>query len=76
MGHDELNLPLRTSIRDISFFNDEDKLTCCCTKEGQLLLYDERAQRRPICKYVETKASYTCLTTTYREMLVIDGVCR
>ena len=67
MGHDELNLPIPTSIKDISFFSCDDKLNACVTKEGQVLLYDERVQRRPIVKYVELKASYTTISTTYRE---------
>lgn len=54
-------------MRGISFFPLEDKLSSCATKEGHVLLYDERAQRRPVVKFKEPKASYTCICYAHRE---------
>lgn len=67
MGHDELNLPIPTSVRGITFLSD---LAACATKEGQVLVYDERAQRRPVVKFAEDKASYSTIAATYRERLI------
>lgn len=71
MGHDFLNLPIKTSIRGICFIPEEQNVCCCATKEGSVLLYDDRAQRRPVSKYCEPKASFTCLSTSYRERYII-----
>ncbi|CAG9859512.1 unnamed protein product [Phyllotreta striolata] len=73
MGHDNLNLPIPTSIRGITFLPDEPNLGCCCTKEGHVLLYDERIQRRPVVKFIETKASYTTISSAYRERQCLVG---
>lgn len=62
-----LNLPIPTTVRSIAFLPDNDNLSVCCTKEGQVLLYDDKAQRRPVVKFVEPKASYTTLTVTNRD---------
>ncbi|XP_044745544.1 WD repeat-containing protein 74 [Coccinella septempunctata] len=73
MGHDFLNLPIKTSIRGITFIPEEQNTCCCSTKEGHVLLYDDRAQRRPVCKFLEPKASFTCITTAYRERNILAG---
>lgn len=62
-----LNLPIPTSIRDIAFLPEVENLSACCTKEGHVLLYDPRAQRKPIMKFFEKQASYTTMTTVFRE---------
>lgn len=62
-----LNLPISTSVRSIAFLSESDHLGVCCTKEGQVLLYDDKVQRRPVIKFVEKKASFTTITTTNRE---------
>lgn len=67
MGHDTLNLPIPTSVRGITFFQENESLSACCTKEGHVLLYDDRAQRRPTIKFFEKQASYTVIATTNRE---------
>ncbi|CAG9820332.1 unnamed protein product [Phaedon cochleariae] len=76
LGHDKLNLPIPTSIRGITFFPAEPTLSCSCTKEGHVLLYDDRAQRRPTIKYLETKASYTCIAHSYRDRQCLVGTTR
>lgn len=67
MGHDFLNLPIPTSVRGIAFIPNEEHLSSCVTKEGHVLLYDDRAQRRPVVKFQEPKASYTTITPAYRD---------
>lgn len=67
MGHDDLNLSIPTSIRGLCFYPNENNLISCVTKEGYVLLYDDRVQRRPITKFFESKASYTSVACTYRE---------
>lgn len=76
LGHDHLQLPIPTSVRGITFFNDSPSLAACCTKEGHVLLYDDRAQRRPVVTFLEPKASYTTISTAYRETQVLVGTCR
>ncbi|KAG5899141.1 hypothetical protein JTB14_027334 [Gonioctena quinquepunctata] len=76
LGHDYLNLPIPTSVRGITFFTDTPNLSACCTKEGHVLLYDDRAQRRPIMKFLEKKASYTCITSAHRERQCLVGTTR
>ncbi|CAG9762083.1 unnamed protein product [Ceutorhynchus assimilis] len=73
LGHDHLQLPIPTSIRDITFFNQEPNLGACCTKEGHVLLYDDRAQRRPTVKFQEEKASYTTISTVFGAQQVCVG---
>lgn len=73
MGHDNLNLPIPTNIRGISFLDLDGRLPSCCTKEGHVLLYDERAQRRPVSKFVEVKASYTAIAHTFKEKQCLVG---
>lgn len=73
LGHDELQLPIATSVRGISFFLNESNLAGCCTKEGHVLLYDDRAQRRPVVKFYEKQASYTAISTAHRERQVLLG---
>ncbi|XP_045474850.1 WD repeat-containing protein 74 [Harmonia axyridis] len=73
MGHDHLNLPIKTSVRGITFIPGEPSLCCCATKEGHVLIYDERAQRRPVCKFLEPKASFSSITTAYRERNILAG---
>lgn len=75
LGHDELNLPIPTSIRGISFF-EEESLSACATREGHVLLYDERAQRKPVVKFLEKKASYTTISPAYRERQCVVGTTR
>lgn len=65
-----LNLPIPTSVRSITFLTENEHLSVCCTKEGQVLLYDDKAQRRPVIKVEEKKASYTSISTTNRERYV------
>jgi ribosome biogenesis protein NSA1 len=76
LGHDELNLPIPTSIRGITSFPENEKLNACATKEGHVLLYDEKAQRRPVVKFFEKKASYTCISSAYRERQCLVGTTR
>ncbi|XP_044265900.1 WD repeat-containing protein 74 [Tribolium madens] len=76
LGHDELNLPIPTSIRGITCLPENEKINACATKEGHVLLYDERAQRRPVVKFLEKKASYTCISTAYRERQCLVGTTR
>lgn len=38
-----------------------------------VLVYDERAQRRPVVKYVEPKASFTVISSSYRDKQVLVG---
>lgn len=71
LGHDELNLPIPTSVRSISSVSEN--LYACATKEGHILLYDEKAQRRPVVKFLEKKASYTCITRAYGERQCLVG---
>lgn len=66
-----LNLPIPTSVRSIAFVPENEHLTACCTKEGQVLLYDDKVQRRPVIKYVEKKASFTDIATTHRERYIL-----
>lgn len=66
-GHDMLNLPIPTSVRSVAFISENDHLNVCCTKEGQVLLYDDKVQRRPVIKFEEKKASYTTISVTNRE---------
>lgn len=73
LGHDELELPIPTSVRGISFFPNENNLAACCTKEGYVLLYDERTQRKPTIKFHEKKASYTTISTACRDRQVLVG---
>jgi len=73
MGHDELNLPIPTSVRGICFFLNENNLVSCATKEGHVLLYDDRAQRRPVTKFLEPKASYSAISTAYKERQCVVG---
>ncbi|XP_076260384.1 WD repeat domain 74 lethal (2) k09848 [Rhynchophorus ferrugineus] len=73
LSHDELQLPIPTSVRGISFFPNEPQLASCCTKEGHILLYDERAQRKPVVKFLEKQASYTCISCGYRERQILAG---
>ncbi|GJQ76322.1 hypothetical protein Trydic_g2045 [Trypoxylus dichotomus] len=73
MGHDNLNLPIPTTIRGISFLGTNGNLPSCCTKEGHVLLYDERAQRRPTCKFTELKASFTAIANACREYQCLVG---
>lgn len=67
MGHDELNLPIPTTVRGICFDAQNSSLCQCVTKEGAVLLYDHRAQRRPVKKYNEPKASFTTIATTHQD---------
>ncbi|KAF5305114.1 hypothetical protein FQA39_LY09376 [Lamprigera yunnana] len=76
MGHDELNLPIPTSVRGISFFLNENNLVSCATKEGHVLLYDEKAQRRPVAKFLEPKASYTAIACAYSDRQCVVGTTR
>ncbi|KAF5307493.1 hypothetical protein FQR65_LT06848 [Abscondita terminalis] len=76
MGHDELNLPIPTSIRGICFFMNENNLVCCATKEGHVLLYDERKQRRPVAKFLEPKASYSAIACAYKDRQCVVGTTR
>ncbi|XP_074039706.1 WD repeat domain 74 lethal (2) k09848 [Leptinotarsa decemlineata] len=76
LGHDYLDLPIPTSVRGISFFNESPHLSACCTKEGHVLLYDDRVQRRPVVKFLEKKASYTCISSTHRERQCLVGTTR
>lgn len=62
-----LNLPIPTSVRGITFFPEDSYLSVCATKEGHVLLYDDRAQRRPVVTFLEKKASYTTIACAYRE---------
>lgn len=62
-----LNLPIPTSVRSIAFVGENEHLSVCCTKEGQLLLFDDQVQRRPVVKFTEKKASYTTVSMTHRE---------
>ncbi|RZC36817.1 WD repeat-containing protein 74 [Asbolus verrucosus] len=73
LGHDELNLPIPTSVRGIASVPENEKLNACATKEGHVLLYDERAQRRPVVKFFEKKASYTCIASAFRERQCLVG---
>lgn len=65
-----LNLPIPTSVRGITFFTEDTYLSACATKEGYVLLYDDRAQRRPVVKFMEKKASYTTISFAYRERYI------
>lgn len=65
-----LNLQIPTCVRSIAFLADNEHLSVCCTKEGQLLLYDDQVQRRPVVKFTEKKASYTTVATTHRERYI------
>ncbi|KAK4883836.1 hypothetical protein RN001_000107 [Aquatica leii] len=76
MGHDELNLPIPTSVRGICFFLNENNLVSCATKEGHVLLYDERKQRRPVAKFLEPKASYTAIACAYKDRQCVVGTTR
>lgn len=76
LGHDSLNLPIPTSVRGITFLSEDPHLTYCCTKEGHVLLYDDRTQRRPVVKFLETKASYTTIASAYRERQCLVGTTR
>ncbi|XP_057662034.1 WD repeat-containing protein 74 [Diorhabda carinulata] len=76
LGHDSLNLPIPTSVRGIMFSSEDPHLSYCCTKEGHVLLYDDRAQRRPVVKFLETKASYTTIASSYRERQCLVGTTR
>lgn len=73
LGHDQLQLPIPTSVKGITFFHNEDKLAACCTKEGHVLLYDIRVQRKPVVKFLEKKASYTTISPAYRDRQVLLG---
>ncbi|XP_050312759.1 WD repeat-containing protein 74 [Anthonomus grandis grandis] len=73
LGHDHLQLPIPTSVRGIAFFNHEPSLVACCTKEGHVLLYDERAQRKPTIKFHEEKASYSSISSTFKDTQVFVG---
>lgn len=70
-----LNLPISTSVKSIAFLPDNENVCVCCTKEGQVLLYDEKTQRRPVIKFEEKKASYTTITATNRDryVLLVNG---
>ncbi|KAJ8924079.1 hypothetical protein NQ315_006860 [Exocentrus adspersus] len=76
LGHDMLNLPIPTSLRGIVFFPGDSHLSGCATKEGHVLLYDDRAQRRPIVKFFEKKASYSAISCAYRERQCLVGTTR
>ncbi|XP_018320207.1 WD repeat-containing protein 74 [Agrilus planipennis] len=73
LAHDNLNLPIPTSIRSICYFPTNEKLSACATKEGYVLLYDERAQRRPVLKFIEPKASYTVIANTFKDRQCLVG---
>ncbi|XP_060516093.1 WD repeat-containing protein 74 isoform X2 [Cylas formicarius] len=73
LGHDELQLPIPTSVRSIIFFPDVPNLAACATKEGYVLLYDDRAQRKPISKFLEKQASYTTISPAFRERQCFVG---
>nr|CAH7721479.1 unnamed protein product [Callosobruchus chinensis] len=76
LGHDKLNLPIPTSVRGITFFPEEPHLAACCTKEGHVLMYDDRAQRKPVVKFFEQKASYASISCAYREQQCFVGTTR
>ncbi|KAJ8974468.1 hypothetical protein NQ317_005990 [Molorchus minor] len=76
LGHDKLNLPIPTSVRGITFFPEDEHLSGCATKEGHVLLYDDRAQRRPVVKFLEPKASYTAIACAHRERQCLVGTTR
>nr|CAI5856025.1 unnamed protein product [Callosobruchus analis] len=76
LGHDNLNLPIPTSVRGITFFPGQPQLSACCTKEGHVLMYDDRAQRRPVVKFLEQKASYASMCCAYREQQCFVGTTR
>ncbi|KAJ8963481.1 hypothetical protein NQ318_018964 [Aromia moschata] len=76
MGHDKLNLPIPTSVRAITFFPESEHLSGCATKEGHVLLYDDRAQRRPVVKYLQEKASFTTISCAHRERQCLVGTTR
>ncbi|XP_066245428.1 WD repeat-containing protein 74 [Euwallacea similis] len=73
LGHDTLQLPIPTSIRGICLFNSFPHIGSCCTKEGHILLYDDRAQRKPVVKFEEPKASYTTIKSAFRDTQVMTG---
>ncbi|KAL3285791.1 hypothetical protein HHI36_000315 [Cryptolaemus montrouzieri] len=73
LGHDQLNLPIKASIRGITFIPEEQNVCSCVTKEGHILLYDDRVQRKPVCKYFDQKASFTTVTTAYRQRNILAG---
>lgn len=66
-----LNLPIITSVRAITFVTENEHLSACCTKEGQVLLYDDKCQRRPVAKFAERNASYTTISYTNRDRFVL-----
>ncbi|KAJ8936547.1 hypothetical protein NQ314_012287 [Rhamnusium bicolor] len=76
LGHDQLNLPIPTSVRGITFFPENEHLSGCATKEGHVLLYDDRAQRRPVVKFLQEDASYTTISCAYRERQCLVGTTR
>ncbi|XP_030753412.1 WD repeat-containing protein 74 [Sitophilus oryzae] len=73
LGHDQLQLPIPTSVRGICYFPEEPYLSACCTKEGHVFLYDEKAQRKPVVKFEEKLASYTCISYSYRDRQIFVG---
>ncbi|KAL1512548.1 hypothetical protein ABEB36_002129 [Hypothenemus hampei] len=73
LGQDHLQLAIPTSIRAISFFPNQPYLGACCTKQGHVLLYDDRAQRKPVIKFLEEKASYTTISSTFRDNQICVG---
>ncbi|XP_022913913.2 WD repeat-containing protein 74 [Onthophagus taurus] len=76
LGHDNLNLPIPTTIRGITFFECDDKLSACCTREGHLLLYDERAQRRPVSKILKPDNNFTAIASIHKEKQFVFGTSR
>lgn len=76
LGHDMLNLPIPTSVRGITFFPTDPFLGACCSKQGHVLLYDERAQRRPVTKFLQANASYSTIACAYRERQCLVGTTR
>ncbi|KAK9875336.1 hypothetical protein WA026_007732 [Henosepilachna vigintioctopunctata] len=72
LGHDQLNLPIKASIRGITFI-PEEQIVCCATKEGHVLLYDDRAQKKPVCKFFDGKSSFLTIAPTYRQRNVLAG---
>lgn len=72
LGHDSLNLPIQSSIRGITYIQ-EDSNVCCCTKEGHILLYDSRTQKKPVKTFFDQRNSYTTITCANREKNILAG---
>ncbi|KAI4467523.1 nop seven associated protein 1 [Holotrichia oblita] len=67
------NLCGDSTLECIAHSKSQPILPSCCTKEGHVLLYDERVQRKPVCKFIEPKASYTAITSTFKEKQCLVG---